>query len=635
MALLAPTGLGAVAAAPPAQAAAAPPAEAAEQAAEQAGAGVSISGHGWGHGRGMGQWGSLGYAVDQGWGHERILDHFYGGTRAGTIPDVELSVRLTALDGATSIAVTSGADFVVDARRITGGDAAVFTRSGDGWTMTGRRGGCKGSDVPATVGVGRIPTVAPTGAPGGDRSKMLTVCGTDRPYRGALRPTVDPSGASRLVNLVRIEDYLRGVVPRESPPSWADAGGGRGAAALRAQAVAARSYGASERRTTWATTCDTTSCQVYGGAASEDPRTDAAIAATAGQVRKSASGAVVRTEFSASTGGWSAGGQFPAVRDEGDAVAPRHDWTVTVPTARISAAFPAIGEYRSMTVLARNGLGADGGRVTSVRVDGSRGQVTTTGTGVRAALGLWSDWFTPAVAPVTSQKTQWMLRTTPTAGEPDLVALYGDDASTKLACDLDGDGRDGLTVYRGNTWYVRDAVTQGPADATFSFGAAGWTPVCGDWDGDGKDGIGVYDPASGTWWLRDTAGPGPADVSFRYGWSAAAPVVGDWDRDGSDDIGVYDQRSGTWLLRLSATAGRPDLRVQYGYPGASAVAGDWDGDGRTTLGVYEDGRWLLRDSLLPGAPDRVIGYGGPGFVPIPGTWGADGVTGLGVGLPVS
>ncbi len=645
LAVLAPLGTAAVALAPPADAAASAPT-------------VNVTGHGWGHGRGMGQWGALGYATNQGWSHDRILDHFYGGTRAGAVPNSEVSVRLTALDGANRVVITSGADFVVDSARISGGDAAVLTRSGDRWSLTGRRGGCEGTDVSATVDVGRIPTVAPTAAPAGDRSKMLTVCGVNRPYRGALRPTVDPDGASHLVNLVRVEDYLRGVVPRESPPSWADAGGGRGAAALRAQAVAARSYGLSERRTTWATTCDTTSCQVYGGAASEDPRTDAAIAATTGQVRTTSTGAVVRTEFSASTGGWSAGGQFPAVPDEGDVVAPRHDWTLAVPTSRISAAFPAIGEYRSLTVLARNGLGADGGRVTRVRVDGTRGQVTTTGAGVRAALGLWSDWFTitgtsgpsgpaPSMPPAPSTppgsstppaapaapRTQWMLRTTPTAGAPELLARYGDDASTKLACDADGDGRDGLTVYRGNTWYVRNAATPGTADTTFSFGAPGWTPVCGDWDGDGKDGIGAYDPSTGTWWLRSTATPGPAEVRFQYGWSAAAPVVGDWDRDGSDDVGVYDRTAGTWLLRLSPSGGRPELRVQYGYPGATPVAGDWDGDGRTTLGVYDAGRWLLRDSLLPGAPDRVIGYGGPGFVPIPGTWGADAITGVGVGAP--
>jgi hypothetical protein len=113
------------------------------------------------------------------------------------------------------------------------------------------------------------------------------------------------------------------VVPRESPASWADQGGGAGLNALKAQAVAARSYAWAENRNPpLYKTCDTTACQVYGGAGLngvriEDARTDKAIADTAGEVRL-LNGSVARTEFSSSTGGWTAGGTFPAVEDTGD-----------------------------------------------------------------------------------------------------------------------------------------------------------------------------------------------------------------------------------------------------------------------------------------------------------------------------
>ena len=36
-----------------------------------------VEGRGWGHGRGMGQYGSLGYAIDEGWTRDQILEHFY------------------------------------------------------------------------------------------------------------------------------------------------------------------------------------------------------------------------------------------------------------------------------------------------------------------------------------------------------------------------------------------------------------------------------------------------------------------------------------------------------------------------------------------------------------------------------
>ncbi|NNE10868.1 MAG: SpoIID/LytB domain-containing protein, partial [Ilumatobacter sp.] len=75
------------------------------------------------------------------------------------------------------------------------------------------------------------------------------------------------SSGNRVVNEVDVENYLRGVLPKEVPPSWGDSGGGSGMHALRAQSVAARSYGLSQSRYGYASTCDTSSCQVYGGAA--------------------------------------------------------------------------------------------------------------------------------------------------------------------------------------------------------------------------------------------------------------------------------------------------------------------------------------------------------------------------------
>ena len=69
---------------------------------------VVIDGTGFGHGRGMSQWGAYGYAVDHGWDWKQILDHYYGGTVAGTVPTSErIRVRLTGLDGAGTVGVVS------------------------------------------------------------------------------------------------------------------------------------------------------------------------------------------------------------------------------------------------------------------------------------------------------------------------------------------------------------------------------------------------------------------------------------------------------------------------------------------------------------------------------------------------
>ena len=231
---------------------------------------------------------------------------------------------------------------------------------------------------------------------------MLRLCAPEaRAYRGALGVVWDGS-TLHTVNTVFMEDYLRGVVPRESPASWGDAVNGAGLNALMAQAVAARSYARTENRAPYAQTCDTTTCQVYGGAglngtSLEDPRTDRAVATTTGDVM-TLGGQVARTEFHSSSGGYTAGGTFPAVVDDGDVASPYHDWSVTLPRASVSAAF-GVGPLQSITVLTRNGLGADGGRVLTVRVTGTGASVVVTGEQFRTALGLRSSWFTPAAGP--------------------------------------------------------------------------------------------------------------------------------------------------------------------------------------------------------------------------------------------
>jgi hypothetical protein len=206
-------------------------------------------------------------------------------------------------------------------------------------------------------------------------------------------------GSGRTVNVVTIEQYLRGVVPNEMPAFWPQA-------ALEAQAVAARSYAMAgdNRQQPYADTCDTTLCQVYDGLYTDrggfrqatHHRTDAAVQATAGLVRIRTNGTVARTEFSSSTGGYTAGGEFPAVVDDGDATSinPHRFWTVTIDVGPVEQRY-GLGRLLAIDVVGRSGLGPDGGRVTKVDLVFEQGAVAETGTGLRTILGLKSDWFTP------------------------------------------------------------------------------------------------------------------------------------------------------------------------------------------------------------------------------------------------
>ncbi len=269
---------------------------------------------------------------------------------------------------------------------------------GDGIDQPGRHdSGAINLDGP----LGKLTPRLDPNLPLGETIQRCVAEGEQRYYRGELR-AVRNDGNQRTVNAVPVEAYLRAVVPLEMPASWANLGEGVGAAALQSQAVSARSYSLGENRTSYARTCDTISCQVYGGRAvrrngqltsNEHPLSNAAISDTAGVVRMR-DGEVARTEFSSSTGGWTAGGVFPAVEDLGDAVSinPNHDWEVQLEIEDIESRWSG-RELDRIYVSERNGLGQDGGRVFEVTLVFGAERFTISGNNFRRAFGLKSDWF--------------------------------------------------------------------------------------------------------------------------------------------------------------------------------------------------------------------------------------------------
>ncbi len=108
-----------------------------------------------------------------------------------------------------------------------------------------------------------------------------TLAADGAPYRGYLELQSDEQGV-RVVNVVHVEDYLRGVVPNELSPA-----AGPGFEAVKAQAVAARTYALRQRGDYAAKgydLCATQACQVYRGRGSEHPGTDRAVAETRGLI---------------------------------------------------------------------------------------------------------------------------------------------------------------------------------------------------------------------------------------------------------------------------------------------------------------------------------------------------------------
>jgi stage II sporulation protein D len=195
------------------------------------------------------------------------------------------------------------------------------------------------------------------------------------------------------VRSIALESYVRGVVSAEMPSSWP-------LAALEAQAVASRTYALTAHAggSRFDVYADTRS-QAYGGAAAYTPRTDAAVAATAGQVITYA-GAPAVTYFFASSGGrtesvenaWPGSLAEPWLRSVSDPYdgGPLHSWALTIPFSTAAARLRSLvrGGFRGIEVL-RRGFSP---RILAANIIGSRGRTLVSGGELAARLGMYDTW---------------------------------------------------------------------------------------------------------------------------------------------------------------------------------------------------------------------------------------------------
>ena len=394
----------------------------------------ALTGHGWGHGHGLSQYGAYGAAKDKDMTYSQILGFYYPGTTPAALP-LSSTVRVMLHDtmagqlpvaprGAAKLTVSTTVDGVppcvlpdsVDggktsvtqwrARVITTGDGVPMMRvqsSNDGntWNTNPTITGCD----PAWS----KPLNGSVTFDGGGITDLVRG-GAIVPYRGNLRAAFTGTRIY-VVNVVPIDQYLRSVVPSEMPSSWAPA-------ALQSQAVAARTYAAygmaHPKNKPYYDVYDDTRDQMYIGQSHEAASTTAAIIATedpdtqTGVVLDDTNDDPAFTQFSSSNGGWTVyGGEpyLPAKQDPYDGLVPSsvHTWSATVPASTIADLYAQqIGHLQSIAITGRDGHGQWGGRVTSLELQGTKGTVSLTGSDFRYALGLRSEWFTvvpPPTAP--------------------------------------------------------------------------------------------------------------------------------------------------------------------------------------------------------------------------------------------
>jgi SpoIID/LytB domain protein len=337
---------------------------------------------------------------------------------AASLPSDTTNVNIAMTENNDSDVIVAGYGGQVSAPGVTGAPAVRFQQNGGGSWNVETGAGCGGPWSTPILANQNTPTASPIG---GAHLELCVAGGSPIVY-GTLTGVYNSGGQARTVNTLPLEDYVADVVPAESSSSWASLGGSGpqglswGFQELEAQAIAARSYVLSNLGSYggYADTCDLT-CQTYRGIALDNGasgitmyQTAFSVAAandTAGQVMVMPNGSIATTEYSASTGGYTASADsgdspFTAVPDDGDAVAgnTNHNWNTSISYGTIEAAWPSIGSFEGFSNPVEDpGRPYDfpyAGRMISITVFGTGGSVPVSGTVFSGNVGLLSDLFT-------------------------------------------------------------------------------------------------------------------------------------------------------------------------------------------------------------------------------------------------
>ena len=374
--------------------------------------GFLFKGTGNGHGLGMSQWGARGRAAS-GQDYRKILSAYYNGTRIetrGTSGSVRIALadnpidlarpwpRLfgplafvagpVTVDGVPQLQVAAGSSIGLDAD--ASGQPTAFVVSPDGTRGT-------------AVAIKQMLTIRST-SPAGIRTNIMQVMGGDfrpgaeqRRYAGVLQ--IIPKGAAKVlpVNVLPMEDYLKGVVPAEMPTYW-------GVEALKAQAIAARTYTVGHLGGPDFDLRASELDQAYSGLTDQRPDSNAAVDATRGQVL-TYQGQLITAFYMASDGGHTESSEYRFVTwDHGPQLRSHLGYLTGIDDAFDHAPSWQVGPFTASgaaTILRDDGqdlgdrlLGIDvlqkdrSGRLVGVRLRGSSKTVEISGPRLRAWFGL-------------------------------------------------------------------------------------------------------------------------------------------------------------------------------------------------------------------------------------------------------
>lgn len=622
---------------------------------------VTVYGKGNGHGHGMSQYGAQGAAI-AGLSATQIVGFYYPGTTLTNLGVTTIRVLVAGAGSYPTVVAQSGL-----ALSFNGANHALPTAGISRYRLVPAGAGLKLQRLTTAwadvTGYTALPRQADFNNVSTSVVRLARSDGQFNDYRSLLGAYNYGSGVWA-INRVSLDQYTQGVVPRESPASWR-------AAALQAQAIAARTYGRNAVETHTGSAydiCDTTSCQVYGGLDrlssegtrlfGEEPNTNAATAATANEVLRY-NGATIFAQFSASNGGWTSYGGYPYLPHKADPYDnaasgdPYLNWTRSLSVASIVSWF-GLSRATRIEITQREGGGMWDGRVLQAYVDGyyPSGNPAHISMSISTMQSLFgggrSNWFDPAhvsAGPLPPTRGGAVVGSTSTSvqtfwidGAGDLVERewisgpgfgpvedLGAPSSGPLTWDpsaaTSGGGHIDLVARDAHGMLVTLAYIPGsgwtdwrPTTVAIASSPAAVSPVTGELDiyYKGADNrIHHYGWIQGRGWSAPGALPGIANAAS--GPAVVAPVPGSTRqslsyRDAAGALWLTNYVPGHgWSAPVGVNPGRP-------VPAMAAVDPGMDGNGASSFSVYVTGSdgIVYHSGYTPSSASWSVWYPVPG-----------------------
>ena len=639
---------------------------------------VEFDGSGWGHGVGLSQYGARAMAV-LGYDYDEILAHYFKGTSLLTLPvDRSIWVNLERDFNSKVIRVMSvaadppGASVSIvgdsDSASAVPGATISLNRVGSGCTVEVANPDADPVTITDTSDCSIDFSWYQWNNPAANPSTKIQIDGCTLPDWNTPGGTVwrpcqyargklhlrQGSGGLHLSAEMLIDDYIYGI--SEVPITWE-------AEALKAQAVAARSYAEGRRLirlslrpdTCWCHVMDTTSDQRYVGWGHTDPtKWINATQATARQVLthpdSNASQDVVTAFYSSSSGGATEFGHVKGYSggpvewlssvDDGWAVDgtvfnPNASWTKTV-DADLVAAEAGLDFLISMSVSERRPGSNSAAEVELTGIAG--GDLVTvfkSSSWARGTFGLKSEYFSVNyTAPEGWEGDEVLLYRSngefryirllsdgTTGGVVHSGSNYTSNWKSIAAMDLDGDGQDEILFYRDDGLYrYYDIGADGRVGTPIKAGdeyTKGWDSITAvDLDGDGQDEIFFYrdDGLYRYYDIRSNGligSPIKEGAEYTKGWDSITAV--DLDGDGQDEMFFYreDGLYRFYDIRPNGIIGSPIRAGDEYTAGWSAItAVDLDGDGEDEMFFYRsDGLFRYYDVRPDGSLSSPLSSG--------------------------